>query len=96
MDYSVGFTCRDYKTNKEIARLEYEISCEDEASLAMYAISDFLSNIMGKYQEQELKSKKTQNPFDPTKVKTEKQGFMPDEETMGEIIAASLANLFYD
>ena len=43
MDYSVGFTCHDCKTNKEIARLEYDVSCEDDASLAMHAISDYVS-----------------------------------------------------
>lgn len=91
MDYSVGFTCHDYKTNKEIARLEYEISCEDDASLAMYAISDYVSNMMRKYQEQELKSKTAQDAFDPMKAKAEEKGFMSDEDIMAEIMAEIIA-----
>lgn len=87
MDYTVRFTCDDCKLNREIARLEYDISCEDEASLAMCAISDFLSNMMGKYQELELKSKKAQDAFDPMKAKAEEKGFMSDEDIMAEIMA---------
>lgn len=92
MDYSVGFTCHDCKTNKEIARLEYDVSCEDDASLAMHAISDYVSNMMRKYQELELKSRKAQDAFDPVKAKAEKKGCMYAEDIMAEILAASLFN----
>lgn len=92
MDYSVGFTCHDCKTNKEIARLEYDVSCEDDASLAMHAISDYVSNMMRKYQELELKSRKAQDAFDPMKAKAEKKVFMSAEDIMAEILAASLFN----
>lgn len=92
MDYSVGFTCHDCKTNKEIARLEYDVSCEDDASLAMHAISDYVSNMMRKYQELELKSRKAQDAFDPMKAKAEKKVSMSAEDIMAEILAASLFN----
>lgn len=92
MDYSVGFTCHDCKTNKEIARLEYDVSCEDDASLAMHAISYYVSNMMRKHQELELKARKAQDAFDPIKAKAEKKGFMSAEDIMAEILAASLFN----